>query len=81
VRCSTAWSEKEVKAVMDEETFLGLCQGFGLRPLPWHGGYLLASVKPHFAEHFDGCIKRTFQPEQVSNPQRKMVEVHWPGKP
>jgi hypothetical protein len=62
---------------MDKQKFLWLCRGFGYRPLPFNGGYLLACVKPRQAELYDGCTRREYQPEQVSNPHRRRVEITW----
>jgi hypothetical protein len=72
------------RATLAEGGFLGICDELGYQPLPWVGGFLLASVSPDDVDRFDypNCRRRPFKPEQVSNAERTAFEVEWrpPGE-
>jgi hypothetical protein len=73
--------DNDDEKVLTEGAFLDLCKSLGYRALGYRGGYLVASVDPEHAELFGGCVRRTFQPERVSNPERTRVDVQWRPTP
>jgi hypothetical protein len=57
--------------------FLRLSEELGYQAHAWRGGYLLASVEPSHAELFTGCVRLSFEPEAIGNPERRRVEITW----